>query len=57
MYFTFLPSRASNPQIKSEYFLFTFIRKVTWLIKKNSDDNSTAAVKKNNKNQNFSKSL
>ena len=32
-YFTFLPSRASNRQIHSEYFFFTFIRKVTWLIK------------------------
>jgi hypothetical protein len=32
-YFTFLPSRASNRQIHSEYFLFTFIRMVTWLIK------------------------
>jgi len=32
-YFTFLPSRASNRQIHSEYFIFTFIRKVTWLIK------------------------
>jgi hypothetical protein len=30
---TFLPSRASNRQIHSEYFFFTFIRKVTWLIK------------------------
>jgi hypothetical protein len=28
-YFTFLPSRASNRQIHSEYFLFTFIRMVT----------------------------
>jgi hypothetical protein len=27
-YFTFLPSRASNGQIHSEYFFFTFIRKV-----------------------------
>jgi hypothetical protein len=33
MYFTFLPSRASNRQIHSEYFFFTFIHKVTWLIK------------------------
>ena len=32
-YFTFLPSRASNRQIHSEYFFFTFIRKVTWYIK------------------------
>jgi len=32
-YFTFLPSRALNRQIHSEYFFFTFIRKVTWLIK------------------------
>jgi hypothetical protein len=32
-YITFLPSRASNRQIHSEYFCFTFIRKVTWLIK------------------------
>ena len=30
---TFLPSRASNRQIHSEYFFFTFIRKVTRLIK------------------------
>jgi hypothetical protein len=28
-----LPLRASNRQIHSEYFFFTFIRKVTWLIK------------------------
>ena len=52
-YFTFLPSRASNCQIHSDYFFFTFIRKVTWLIKfetwnskKMSDNNSTPAVKK-----------
>jgi hypothetical protein len=32
-YFIFLLSRASNRQIHSEYFFFTFIRKVTWLIK------------------------
>ena len=32
-YFTFLPSRASNCQIHSDYFFFTFICKVTWLIK------------------------
>jgi hypothetical protein len=32
-YLTVLPSRASNRQIHSEYFLFTFICKVTWLIK------------------------
>ena len=30
---TVLPSRASNRQIQSEYFFFTFIRKVTRLIK------------------------
>jgi hypothetical protein len=30
---TCLPSRASNRQIHSEYFFFTFIRKVSWLIK------------------------
>ena len=30
---TLLPSRASNRQINSEYFFFTFIRKVTWWIK------------------------
>jgi hypothetical protein len=30
---TFLPSRASNRQIHSEYFFFTFIRNLTWLIK------------------------
>jgi hypothetical protein len=30
---TFLPLRASNRQIHSEYFFFTFIRKITWLIK------------------------
>ena len=30
---TFLPSRASNRQIHSEYFFFTFVRKVTSLIK------------------------
>ena len=28
-----LPLRASNRQIHSEYFFFTFIRKVKWLIK------------------------
>ena len=33
IYFTCLPSRASNRQIHSEYFFFTLIRKVTWLIK------------------------
>jgi hypothetical protein len=27
--FTFLPSRASNRQIHSEYFFFAFMRKVT----------------------------
>ena len=32
-HFTFLPSCASNRQIHSEYFFFTFIRKVTWFIK------------------------
>jgi hypothetical protein len=32
-YFTFLPSRASNRQIHSEYFFFIFIRKIMWLIK------------------------
>jgi hypothetical protein len=32
-YFIFLLSRASNRQIQSEYFFFTFIRKVTWLSK------------------------
>jgi hypothetical protein len=32
-YFTFLPLCASNRQIHSEYFFFTVIRKVTWLIK------------------------
>ena len=32
-YFTCLPSRASSPQILSEYFLFTILRKVSWLIK------------------------
>ena len=30
---TFLPSCASNRQIHSEYFFFTLIRKITWLIK------------------------
>jgi hypothetical protein len=30
---TFLPSRASNRQIHSEYFFFIFIRKVMWLFK------------------------
>ena len=32
-YFAFLPSRASNRQIHSEYFFSTFIRMVPWLIK------------------------
>ena len=32
-YFTFLPSRAPNRQIHSEYFFFIFIHKVTWYIK------------------------
>jgi hypothetical protein len=31
--FNFLPSRASIRQIHSEYFFFTFICKVTWLMK------------------------
>jgi hypothetical protein len=58
-YFTFLLSRAWNRQIHSQYFLFTFMRKVSWLIKsenrKFSDVNGIPI--KNNKNTNSSKVL
>ena len=54
-YFIFLPSRASNHQVHSEYFFFTFIRKVMWLIKFETRKCSNVNVKKKIKNQNSSK--
>ena len=44
-YFTFLPSSALNRQIHSEYFFFTFICKVTWLIKFETRECSDVNVK------------
>ena len=50
-YFTVLPSRASNRQFHSEYFLFTFICKVTWLIKFETRKCSDVSLKYSRKQQ------